>query len=591
MAEPGTRPPEALLADGFARRVLDWSRRLGAADAAAQAVSLAARHLAERCAQGETCASLETISGLPGWPLPAGESRALLLSSRVVGVVTAPSVQPLILDDEGRLYLHRYFEHEQRLARRLVALADSLPARGYPAQDAPEAIAVRMALERGLTLVSGGPGTGKTTMVVELIGRLLEIDPDCRIALAASTGKAAARMLEAIRAGATQLPASIRDRLPSQASTLHRLLGISPSGGPPGHDAARPLALDVLIVDEASMIDLALASRLFDAIPDGARVVLLGDRDQLAAVEAGSVFADLSGGALPGCTVTLTRSFRFPDSSGIGRIAAAIRSGNADDLLGQLALNDSPALQWIDESSPGGDEAGLLQRAMAAWQPFIDAIRADPRDAASITQAFSRFRLLCATRDGWLGVEAMNRGVTRLFRAHQGQSDPGPRAAWFTGRPVMVLRNDYLLGLFNGDVGITLPDADGELAVFFPTADGGFRSVPPARMPAHETAFAMTIHKSQGSEFDEVMVTLPPPESRVLSRELLYTAVTRARSRVAIVAAEASLRVAIGSPTRRQSGLQARLLETGYHPDATADEGMKRDAPPVPVRTPPTADE
>ncbi|MDP3085927.1 MAG: exodeoxyribonuclease V subunit alpha, partial [Rubrivivax sp.] len=524
----------------------------------------------------------------------------------VVGTPQQRAAMPLILDDDDRLYLHRLFDFEQRLARRLVRAAATAPA---PLDARAQALltqlfaanaerlggaadwqqlATALALRQRLTIISGGPGTGKTTAVVNLLACLLAQDPDCRIALAAPTGKAAARMTAALRQRASHLPAALRDRLPAESFTLHRLLGVTPRGFV--HHAGKRLPIDTLVVDEASMLDLALATRLLEAVPDSARIVLLGDKDQLAAVESGAVFAELGAdpslsaacradlaaacqlapqavdagaagdGAAPSAlqdsVVWLRQNFRFAADSGVGRLATAINQGRSAAALATLA--DSTALHWLDDSSaqPG---AASAQAMAAGFAPYFDALRATPHDAAAVGAVFDRFRVLCALREGPRGVLAINQRLAELARS---QLAPGsdPRSPWFAGRPVMVLRNDPVLGLFNGDIGITLADAGGELQVHFPAA-GAWRALPPARLPAHETAFALTVHKSQGSEFDAVLVLLPAQPSRVVSRELLYTAVTRARERLWLCAGAEVLGAAIAAPTRRHSGLLARLRE------------------------------
>ena len=364
---------------------------------------------------------------------------------------------------------------------------------------------------------------------------------------------------------------------------MHRLLG-----GTPGHfqhHAGRRLPLDLLVVDEASMLDLALATRLFEALPDTARLLLLGDKDQLAAVEAGAVFAELSAdpslsprciddvaaacgiegsrlrppaplhaGALPDSTVWLQRNHRFAATSAIGLMAAATQRGDAASLL-QVLGEPRSDVAWLASDDPLPDDA--LWRAMqAGFAPYLAALRHDPADHAAALAEFARFRVLCALREGPRGVQACNERMLELL------PPAAARTAARPGQPVMVLRNEAMLGLFNGDIGLLLPDASGALGAVFPDPQGGTpRRLPLARLPAHETAFAMTVHKAQGSEFDEVLLMLPNRPSRVLGRELLYTALTRARQRVTVAAPAAVLAEATATPTRRRSGLQARLAE------------------------------
>jgi exodeoxyribonuclease V alpha subunit len=615
--------PEQLLAEGFARHAVNWAVAQGAPAHVAAAVARAAKALSLAVSDGHVCLMLASLvtprdedasmpADIAGW-------RAALQASGIVGTPQAPGAMPLILDADDRLYLHRYFDYERRLARRLTQ------ARHAGAREAVEApdvrarlaelfagnaarlggaadwqqLAAALALRGRLTVISGGPGTGKTSTVVNLLACLLALDPGCRIALAAPTGKAAARMTDAIRQRAQHLPPELRERMPATSSTVHRLLGVTQAGF--AHDASHPLAVDALVVDEASMLDLALATQLLEAVPPAARIILLGDKDQLAAVESGAVFAELSidptltpdcvhdlaamtgtppdaivppapaqRSALQDCAVWFTQTYRFATDSGIGRLARDINAGRSREAADWLRGGDHPDAAWL-ETAPHASLDAALQQMDAGYAAYREAVAADASRVAEITEAFGRFRVLCALREGPRGVSALNAAMTRRFHAalHLPGLPPGPGASpWFSGRPVLVTNNDYVLRLFNGDIGIALPDASGELLVHFPdaTAATGFRAIAPVRLPRHETAFAMTVHKSQGSEFDGVLVMLPEQRSRVLTRELLYTAVTRARARVTLVADAAVLEQAIATATTRHSGLLARLAEEANIP-------------------------
>ena len=549
---------EAALAEALAVQVLAWSAAAGDHAVCTRAVTDAVRALSLAAGDGHVCLPLDEAGA------------ALLRTSGVVGTPLAPAGKPLLLDKQDRLYTHRAFDHEQALARRLVWAAEPVAeppsAAALALQDtlfepgSPQHAAATIALTRRLAVISGGPGTGKTTTARKLLALLRVALPGCRIALAAPTGKAAARLAQAV---AEDGGGSI------DASTVHRLLGArgSPLDGDHGftHGSRRPLALDVLVVDEASMLDLTLARRLFDAVPHNARVLLLGDKDQLAAVEAGAVFAELARGGLTGTAVSFTHSHRFAPGSGIARLAAAFNTGDGAAVQQVLDTCDDDTVRAVD-----GPVSALLAGAVDGHAAYFAQIGRAPFDATAAHAAFNRFRILCALREGPLGVVAVNAHIARQARTTAARVD-GPH---WSGQPLMVLRNDPVLGLFNGDIGITLPtatgDGDNPLAVWFQRPDGTLRAVLPQRLPPHQTAFATTVHKAQGSEFDRVLVLPGTSMNRVLTRELLYTAVTRARQQVQLAGSAALLAQAAAASTVRHSGLADRLA------DAMADATRER---------------
>ncbi|MFZ2651755.1 MAG: exodeoxyribonuclease V subunit alpha [Burkholderiaceae bacterium] len=612
--------PAEQLAEGFARHVESWAR----GSESAPTLRRAAFEMSLATSEGHVCLPLVELAGALAPPLDIESLRASLLASSLVGTPEAPGAKPLILDAQDRLYLHRYFDYERRLAKRLMHAAGAAPVLPDAAArerlneifqsnaaglDGPvdwQKLAAALALRQRFTVISGGPGTGKTSTLVNLLACLIAQDPDCRIALAAPTGKAAARMTQAIRLRAQRLPRAISDRLPAEAFTIHRLLGVIPGLGRFMHDAGHQLAIDVLVVDEASMLDLALATQLFEAVPGTARIILLGDKDQLASVESGAVFSELSAdptlsdacrNALAGLlglpaeqiappdsaqtsvlhdsVVWFTQNFRFAADSGIARLAADVNAARSKEAIARLRGGADASLRWADDAGRVPGEAAW-QYLLQGYQPYFEAVRRDPADRGAVAEAFASFRALCALREGPRGVLAVNERVTRHARdnlaALLAARGIDAQSEWYPGRPVMVLRNDYVHKLFNGDIGIALPavadDSSEGLMVYFPDGASGFRAIAPLRLPAHETAFAMTVHKAQGSEFDEVFVLLPEQRSRVLTRELLYTALTRARKRITLCSGAEVLGAAIDCPTRRHGGLLARLRECAVLPPA-----------------------
>jgi exodeoxyribonuclease V alpha subunit len=482
----------------------------------------------------------------------------------------------LIVVDDSLIYLGRFHRAEVRCASQLrrrveASVAAPITERFDRLADAltlseEQRRAVTTALTGTVTVLIGGPGTGKTTTVAALLAALVDTyGPALRIALAAPTGKAAARMGESLASAAQRLRTSeiagieeLADVIAAaEPSTLHRLLGRRPDDDVGTHHAANPLPHDVIIVDETSMVSLPLMDSLLDAARSDARIVLVGDPDQLASVDAGSVLGDLvaagghetSRGPLSGRVVRLVTSHRFPQGSPIDRFATAVRIGDAE-----------AAIRVLEEKHPDAD--GVTLDFMADVAP-AEALLADhARHLAELAAAgriddaldvVETTKVLCAHRRGRAGVSWWN------SRAERALADHGVRLSrFYPGRPILVTANDPMRHLFNGDLGVAVATG-ATVAVAFPESSG-FRVVAPAHLGSVETVHAMTIHKSQGSEFDHVMVILPPIGSRLATRELLYTAVTRARRRVSIVGDPAAVRAAVTTRVRRASGLTRRLL-------------------------------
>lgn len=656
------------LVDRGALRPLDrhFARWAAASDpdGVKEAVALAAALVSLRVSQGDVCADLRLDGGKPlfdetragddnvSGPHPEQWVQDLTRSAAVHVVTASPSVgpcglsndtqadlppegvsahlsapavpsRPLVLDG-SRLYLARYWFYECDLAHRLLERArgwteiDPEAVRGaldrlFPPLATGETVdwqrlAAAVAAMKRLCIISGGPGTGKTHTVTAILGVLHYLQPHRppRTALAAPTGKAAARITESLRKSLTSFSKSPEwaAHIPKEAATLHRLLGIRQGRSVPRHGPENPLHLDVLVIDEASMIDLTLMAQTLAALPPHARLILLGDKDQLASVEAGNVFSDLCGprpdthgpsapsqparnrhwlerlrkatgmnlpeptveanagelSPLSECTVFLEKNYRFRAESGIGRLAALIRNGGpVIRFLDSEKSKDAPpgAGSWHPEMTFGPLAERDLPRALegVVREHFLPVVQAD-----TVQEAYERldaFRILCAVRETPFGVLAVNALVEDVLA----RLDKIPRGVrHYKGRPVLVTQNDYDVQLFNGDVGILWPDpADGRLKAWFRGFDGSFRKVRVLRLPPHETAYAMTVHKAQGSEFARILLILPEQDAKVLTRELLYTAVTRAREGVEIRAPENILETAVRRRTERRSGLCPRL--------------------------------
>jgi len=575
---------------------------------------LAAALVSRRLAEGHSCLCLDEFAGKPFPELPAGtipqpvcpprgEWEKILRATPVVG--RPGEDRPLILDEAGRLYLHRYWKYEQTVAAEILrrhqpppfvpdakTIAASLRKlfSGAPEKTNWQQVAAFAALRQRFSIITGGPGTGKTWTVARLLALLLEQPggENLRIKLAAPTGKAAARLQESLSRSLAGLACSetVRARLQTKGltTTIHRLLGTVPNSTKFRHDAGNPLPVDVLVVDEASMVSLALLAKLLAALKPDARLVLVGDQDQLPPVDVGNVLGDLcraaaingfsekfradyqlcggemleeknisSGGKLADTVVQLRTNYRSGEMISLNEISLAVNEGNAGramDLLRQPAA----ALAWQPLPSAKMLKAALRDAVVSHYGDVLKS--ATPAEALA---ALGKFRILCAVREGPFGTEAVNRLAEEIL-ADAGFIAPDKiKSGGYAGRPLMVTTNNYSLKLFNGDTGVVWP-ADGfSSLVYFPDETGGIRAVARERLPEHGTAFALTIHKSQGSEFDHVLLVLPDQMNPVLTRQLFYTGLTRARQSVRILALEAILRATIATQLQRGSGLTDAL--------------------------------
>jgi exodeoxyribonuclease V alpha subunit len=602
---------------------------------------LAAALASRETAAGHACLDLRRYSQAEAWPEvveglepPSFDAwtSALAASPSVLRTVNQSGVdepleaagadaRPLVLDEDGRVYLRRYWLYQQALAKDLrrraaspVASLDhalmeegldrlfgeqgsiSAPAGpndttgqesfdfapASPHEPDHQRQAARVACSRSLAVISGGPGTGKTAtagkilaLIVEqaIAGKSTETSSSAdgrasgipRIALVAPTGKAAATLAHSIVRAVASIDCSpeVKAAIPKTAHTIHRALGVR-GGALPGfrHDEHNPLAIDVLLVDEASMVDLALMARLLSAVPRDARVILLGDEHQLASVEAGAVLGDIcaaaiksrGAGAAPAigeCIARLSHSYRYDAKRGIGALARAINDGDVDATLEILASPDHPEVERLDFEPRGVGEARLRRDIVDGYRVYLEEV-----DPDKILAQFSQYRVLSPQRKGPGGVEELNQQIETALRREQLIGSSPDR---YERRPILVKANDYGVQLFNGDIGIVEPGQVGIERVLFQGDEGELRKVTYARLPQHESAFAMTVHKSQGSEFERVAVVLTAYAARHASRELLYTAITRARSSVTLYGSESAIAEAVGRRIARSSGLADAL--------------------------------
>jgi len=460
-------------------------------------------------------------------------------------------------------------------------------------------ISAALALTSARCIISGGPGTGKTTTVVKLLALLLNAQPDLIIKMVAPTGKAAARLTESITNALDELDlgnlieGQQAPNIPTDASTIHRLLGVRNNSAHFRHHAGNLLTLDLLLVDEASMVDLPLMAKLLSALPDHARLILLGDKDQLASVEAGAVLGDicsfiesgysqqkaqqlaeltgfdclLSQGSYAQATMAdnlclLRKSYRFDQFSGIGYLASAVNKGGVTAAkLAALCEQYDDLAYYANDSESAADFERLVVEGYTPYLSELCVINKDNREQAKkLLSAFNDFKILCATREQEWGVDTLNHRCEKLLqKAGLLVRRFDMTQTWYVGRPVMVTENSYHLGLFNGDIGLCLEDEHGQLRVYFVMPDGTVSDFQPSRLPAHQTVFAMTVHKSQGSEFKHTLLALPDYALPVMNRELVYTGITRAKKRLTLIADLALVASSVRNRASRNSRLTERL--------------------------------
>ena len=572
------------------------------------------------------CLSLDSLAGKSFFDKQTGKRlatcpdlspwRRTLFQSRAVG--TPGERRPLILDRENRLYLFRYWNYEKIISDsiwrriraagfggdpdRLAEAVQQIFPPGAPSDpdqkkgaDPDQKNGAIMAAQRAFCVISGGPGTGKTFAAASIMGLLLAMSENKKmdVCLCAPTGKAAARLSESVKKAkeALPFPPNIKDAIPEEASTIHRLLRPIRGTSKFYYNKNRRLSADLIIVDEASMLDVAMAATFFQAAPDHARIVMMGDKDQLSSVEAGSVLGDIcaagnaaaasiqetpiqsgsvSGGlASPGPAldlanhlIMLKKSHRFAGESGVGRLCAALNAGDATQALARMADPASPETSWKEVETPARlfvELSDIISDRRSRRSRF-DLHGGDPLEALA---RLNRFRILCAVRNGPFGALEINRFVRNAL-AQNGLIEPA--GEFYRGQPIMITKNDYELGLFNGDTGIVM-DAGGlgknGLCAWFPDLDGTARPIPLSALPDHEAVYAMTAHKSQGSEFDEALLILPNRDSPILTRELLYTGATRAVKRISIWGCSSIFKAALGRKVERMSGLRDGLSDGG----------------------------
>ncbi len=636
---------------------------------AAPSVLLAAALVSEQLLRGHVCLDLRSVEQLSfasegrdgavaryaDWP-QLREWLKQLEGSSLARVRDASDGaigldRPLVLDAaRQRVYLARYWHYQQRLAQQIARRLATQPlaineaqlaadiAMLFPNREQPrerdQCLAAANAVDQRFAVITGGPGTGKTTTVAKLLAlRLMQARDSggpskLKVLLMAPTGKAAQRLNESLTKATSKMPldSNVRAQLQTVvAGTIHRVLGWTPlppeRGGPFKHNADRPLDADVVLVDEASMVDIGLMWHLSDALPPDAQLILMGDRDQLASVEAGGVLSDLCGEAgrtgtaltpdraellarrtglavirregevsaeprinasrLSNAVSVLGFSHRFAADSELGRLAAAIRNGDADAVIAQLKSSTSGQIVWLSQNA-AESLPQVVEQAAERYGEYLDLLHRSSPSVRDVLTSLARVRVLCAHREGSTGEIALNQRIAQRLAA---AGKLKTRSGLNPGQAVIVTENDYQQKLFNGDVGVVVNSKQGGgLAIVFEDSehDGGYRMIPAPLAPSTRDCWAMTIHKSQGSEFGSVFVVLPEFDSPVLSRELLYTAVTRVKDEVdaatgatrpgflCLLANESVLRAAVSREIRRTSGIRDAINEAGEVPAGTS---------------------
>ncbi len=570
---------KALRQSGFSELACQFSRFIARLDESDDdIVAITAAVVTDAVSQGHVCLNLQQVQCYELLEYPDITSwQQRLRQSSVVG--KEGEYAPLILTDDGRVYLYRYWLDEQHVANAIVKRCQPIAVinpqqlkQDFAAWTSQQAgidwqkVAVLMALTRQLSVISGGPGTGKTTIVLRILHMLHQQDPSLSIALTAPTGKAAARLQQAVMDS---------DNKSLEAKTLHRLLGINAHNENGRYNPKQPLPVDVIIIDEASMIDISLMAKLMQALPDKARIILLGDSQQLSSVESGAVLAnlcdhgsqfsalfcqtaqDITGlslvetadgeNNLMDSIVLLQHSYRFDKDSEIAQLATAVKVGEINAVYDVLNNADI----WQQQC----DDNSIQKQVIQGYKAYFEAIKTN-QDAVSCLRIFEQYRVLSALKQGPQSVASVN-GLIEAYLQKQGWKT---NQTFYHGRPIMVVKNNYQQRLFNGDVGLVLYNEQGVLQACF-LGDNKVRWIPLNRLPAHEIVFSMTIHKSQGSEFDAVCVLLAEEETALLNRELLYTAVTRAKKKISLFSSDMILHKTVTTQHQRETGLANLLTE------------------------------